>query len=129
MRTLYFLVLTSFIASCTEFNYLGSTYPPTDKVEVFVTRSSVKKPFDVIGKGYIQNIVGLPPSVEEIQKKAIEKGKLKGAHGVIIEDYYLVDKFSGITSGTDSSGNSNKTTSINPTVSSGFNILFIRYRE
>ena len=73
MRTLYFLVLTSFIASCTEFNYLGSTYPPTDKVEVFVTRSSVKKPFDVIGKGYIQNIVGLPPSVEEIQKKAIEK--------------------------------------------------------
>ena len=45
MRTLYFLVLTSFIASCTEFNYLGSTYPPTDKVEVFVTRSSVKKTF------------------------------------------------------------------------------------
>ena len=130
MRKLYFPLLLILLVSCgTQVNYLGTTYPSTKNVDVFVDQASVKKPFDVIGKGYIKRNIGPEISVETIQRKAVEKAKINGANAVVIEDYYLVDKTSSITKQIDSSWNLTHTANINPAVTSGFSILFIRYKE
>ena len=130
MRKLYFPLLLISLVSCgTQVNYLGTTYPSTKNVDVFVDQASVKKPFDVIGKGYIKRNIGPEISVEAIQRKAVEKAKINGANAVVIEDYYLVDKTSSITKQIDSSRNLTQTSNINPAVTSGFSILFIRYKE
>ena len=114
-------------ASCgTQVNYLGSNYPSTTNIDVFVTQSSITKPFEIIGKGYVRKYVGPSPRVETIQRKAVEKAKSKGADGVVIEDYYLLDKTSGITARTDSIRT--HIIDVNPALSSGFTILFIRYK-
>ena len=130
MRKLYFPLFLILLASCgTQVNYLGTTYPSTKNVDVFVDQASVKKPFDVIGKGYIKRNIGPEISVEAIQRKAVEKAKINGANAVVIEDYYLVDKTSSITKQIDSSWNLTHTANIKPAVTSGFSILFIRYKE
>ena len=130
MRKLYFPLLLILLVSCgTQVNYLGTTYPSTKNVDVFVDQASVKKPFDVIGKGYIKRNIGPEISLETIQRKAVEKAKINGANAVVIEDYYLVDKTSSITKQIDSSWNLTHTANINPAVTSGFSILFIRYKE
>src|SRR5688500_9689625 len=98
MRKLYVPLVFSFITSCgTQVNYLGTSYPETTVVDVFVNQSAVKQPYEVIGKGYVERYVGLAPSVETIQRKAVKKAKLKGANAVVIEDYFFIDKTSGIT--------------------------------
>ena len=127
MRKLYTILLSILFSSCiTQVNYLGSNFPPTTSVDVFVTQASVKKPFDVIGKGYLTN--GNPkPTVEVIQKLAVEKAKAKGADAVIIEDRYLVDDSGTLITRTDSSRGVH-TSYVNPSIASGFNILFLRYK-
>lgn len=129
MRKLYsplFLIL--FTACGTQVRYLGSNYSVTESVDVFVTQSSVKKPFEIIGKGYIQHRVGPEPSVEIIQRKAVEKAKANGANAVVIEDYFLVDNTSSISTRADSLKRI-KVAETNPAISSGFTILFLRYKE
>ena len=129
MRKLYTPLFLLLFTSCgTQVKYLGSNYSTTENVDVFVTQSSVKKPFEIIGKGYVQHRVGPEPSVETIQKKAVEKAKANGANAVVIEDYYLVDNTASVTTKTDNSKKI-KTTESNPAISSGFTILFLRYKE
>jgi hypothetical protein len=127
MRKLYVILLSILFSSCvTQINYLGSDFPPTENVDVFVTQASVKKPFDVIGKGYLRD--GSPKAtVEIIQKLAVEKAKTKGADAVIIEDRYLVDDSGTLITRTDSTRGVH-TSYANPSIASGFNILFLRYK-
>jgi len=91
MRKLCFPLLLILLVSCgTQVNYLGTTYPSTKNVDVFVDQASVKKPFDVIGKGYIKRNIGPEVSVETIQRKAVEKAKINGANAVVIEFLSIV---------------------------------------
>ena len=130
MRKLYTPLFLILFCSCgTQVKYVGSSHPQTKNVDVFVDKASVTKPFDIIGKGYIQRNIGLPVSVEGIQRKAVEKAKLKGANAVLIEDYYVVDKTSSITTRIDSSRNILQMLNTSPALSSGFSVLFIRYKE
>ena len=132
MRKLYTSFLSClFLISCgTQVNYIGTHYAPTNNVDVFVSQAAVKKPFEVIGKGYVQELPLASKSVEAIQRKAVEKARLNGAHAVVIEDYYVLDNTATITSKTDSSvKRSTQVSNINPAVASGFTILFIRYKE
>ena len=76
----------------------------------------------------MQRRVGPEPSVEIIQKKAVEKAKANGANAVVIEDYYLVDNTTSVNTRSDSPKNI-KTVETNPAISSGFAILFLRYKE
>src|SRR5215210_7273198 len=102
MRKLYAPLTFILFSSCvTRVNYLGSSYPATKKVDVFVSQSSIKKPFEVIGKGYIK-YAAIGSSVEAIQRRAVEKAKLKGANAVVIEDYYVVNNTATVTTRTDS---------------------------
>ena len=125
MRKIYTPLLL-LLSSCTQVNYLGSRYAETQNVDVFVTQASVKKPFEVIGKGYVRRTAGPEPKVETIQRKAVEKARSKGADAVVIEDYYLVDRTSSIAP-TDSLRRTRILNYGNPAISSGFTILFLRY--
>ena len=129
MKKLYLPLGFVFMTSCgTQVNYLGSSHPETTAVDVFVSQSAVKQPYELIGKGYVERHVGLPASVEKIQRKAVKKAKLKGANAVVIEDYFLIDKTSGITTQIDSSKSLILPVTISPTVGSGLTILFLRYK-
>ena len=128
MRKIYSLALIFLISCGTHVRYLGSSFNPTDKVDVFVTRSSVNKPYQVIGKGYIERHLYSKSSVETIQKKAVEKAKSHGANAVVIEDYYVLNNGTTITSHVDTLNNT-QTTNISPTISSGFTILFLKYMQ
>ena len=134
MRKLYFSFLPALIVSAcaTRVAYVGSSYTPTQQVEVFVTQQAVKKPFDIIGKGYVHT----PPSFsneEKIQRKAVEKAKQKGADAVIIEDYFVLATDNSVTTSVVSDSSRKVSVGVgtaqaHPSVTSGFQILFIRYK-
>jgi hypothetical protein len=131
MKKLYFsfcsmLLLTS---CATRVDYIGKAYAPSQQVDVFVDKSTVGKSYDVIGKGYAH--IATPfTSLEKVQKKAVSKARQKGAHAVIIEDYFVLNTDSNIstTFRTDSTKNITGDAQAHPSVGSGFQILFIRYK-
>ncbi len=134
MKKIYLLsFLTIALFSCsTRIRYVGQSLDPTNKIEVFVTERSIKRPFEYIGKGYIGGI-GMQTNQEKIQKKAEKLGKEKGADAVLIVDYYVPD--TGGTnilssSRTDSVGRgivTTRHTTINPTAEKGYHIMYIKY--
>lgn len=132
MKKLYFSLLPLLFATAcaTRVAYVGSSYAPTKKVEVFVSQQSVNKPFDIIGKGYAHTPVSFT-NEEKIQRKAVEKAKQKGADAVIIEDYFVLATDNSVTTSAvrDSSRNVNFSSApAHPSVTSGFQILFIKYK-
>jgi hypothetical protein len=128
MRKIYTLLITIFLISCgTHVRYLGSSFSPTNNVDVFVSRDLVNKPHQIIGKGYIERRPYSRASVETIQKKAVDQAKSHGANAVVIEDYFVVNNGTTITTHIDTVRNV-QTANISPIISSGFNILFFRYK-
>lgn len=128
MRKLYpFAIAILFLSCGTQVRYLGSSFSPTNNVDVFVSRDVVNKPHKIIGKGYIERNPYSRGSVEIIQKKAVEQAKSHGANAVVIEDYYLVNNGTSITTHIDTVRNV-QTANITPIISSGFTILFLRYK-
>jgi hypothetical protein len=115
----------------TQINYIGNSFEPTQRVDVFVDENAITDPYKVIGKGYIKTNYFTKP--EQIQEKAIVKAKEKGADAVLIKDYYVPNTGAAIntTMHTDSVGKgtvSVGTTTVQQTGSSGFTVLFLKYR-
>lgn len=125
-----FLVL---LASCAaNISYVGNTYGPTTKIDVFVDEATIKKNYDIIGKGYVRNSYITRP--EQIQKKAIGKAKEKGADAILLKDYYVPAVATGLQTNTrgDSTGRTYSITgnaAIPVATSSEMIILFLKYRE
>lgn len=72
-------------------SYVGNTYSPTTKIDVFVTASSIKRPYTIIGKVYLANphfpsIVG---NMGAVQKKAKIRARAVGADAVLFYDYFI----------------------------------------
>lgn len=121
-----------FLLSCaTRVDYIGNAYAPSQKVEVFVVKDAIKKQYEVIGKGYVRMGTAFS-SYESIQKKAVAKARKRGADAVLIEDYFVLNTNSDITTTytKDSSGAAIGASHVqaHPSIGSGFQILFIRYR-
>jgi hypothetical protein len=133
MRTIYFLLLSLVFISCsTKIRYIGKTLPATDKVDVYVDESSVKQPFEYIGKGYVGGFGAHNP--EKIQKKSVQQARKNGADAVLIVDYYTDDGITTITRTrrSDTIGRSlirTDNTVSAPTTFTGFNILFLKYNK
>lgn len=135
MKSIYAtLISTFFFLSCaTRIDYIGSTKPSTTEVEVFTSRESIPRPYKEIGKGFIHYGYGGTRNLEKIQKKIVAKAKKQGADAVFIQDYYIRDNGANISSvfKTDSIGKSAVTTgstTVQQTISSGFNIIFLKYQ-
>lgn len=134
MKQVYFSIASLFLftACATRVNYVGTAYAPSQQVEVFVTKDAIKKPFDVIGKGYVHTPMPFY-SEERIQRKAVAKARAKGAHAVLIEDYFVLRNDNSITAAvtTDSSRRTALavgSVSEHPSVASAMQIWFIRYK-
>ncbi len=129
------ILLNSFLSllltSCgTIVDYVGNTYSPSNEVDVFVTLSSVKKKYEIIGKGYADDSPLLMRRLgEKIQKKAIQKAKSKGADAIVIQDYLLVQSVLQTSVRTDSisSGIAVGNIAVNQESSTRFTILFLKY--
>lgn len=129
------MLFTVLAASCaTRVNYLGTSYKPTTQVDVFVDKASIKKEYDVIGKGFEEErLLNYGNNIEMVQKKAVELAKRKGADAVFFQGYFVANTGAAIhtNSRVDSVGKGTvgiSTTLINPTSSSGLTIYFLKYR-
>lgn len=136
MKKIYSVFLSAILLmACTptRFSYVGSTAPPTQKVDVYVEESAIKRKYEIIGKGYPEPNWKGETNPEKILAKAIEKAKKNGADAIFFKETYLLSNGTSINthSRADSLGKSLHTQSstiINP-VSGYFHkeILFLRY--
>jgi hypothetical protein len=119
------------LSSCrSSLEYIGAYFPPTENVDVFVSESAIKKPYDIVGKSVVPSeFAGL--RMERMQRRAIVKARQKGADAILIKNYFFNDKyyFNGI-SVIDSLNRSSITVSNHPVQSStfeNFEILYLKY--
>ena len=84
-----------------------------------------------MGKGYVRMGTAFN-SYESIQKKAVAKAKQKGADAILVEDYFVLSTDSDIATTfiKDSSRSAISVGGVqaHPSIGSGFQILFIRYK-
>ncbi|HEX7077739.1 MAG TPA: hypothetical protein VF363_04910 [Candidatus Eisenbacteria bacterium] len=71
------------VSACAHLDYIGRTYPPTTRVDLFFSESDVRADYEVMGRvvAHANDIV----SAEKLQQKIIEKAQAKGADAVVIE--------------------------------------------
>ncbi|MEO3403063.1 hypothetical protein AAFN85_04115 [Mucilaginibacter sp. CAU 1740] len=74
------IALCFVITSCVTTNYLGDTYPATDKIDVFYDAKDVKKEYKVIG----HLITDYTSDSIEAKEALSGKAKKVGADGIII---------------------------------------------
>ena len=127
------LFLSVILLSCysAKVHYIGSSFEPTRRTDVFVDESSIKKPFTIIGKGYVST--SYERALGRIQKNAIETAKEKGADAILFQDVFIVDESSSISgiSRSDSSGRSSlsiRKSVASPVITTKREILFLKYQ-
>ena len=132
MIKIYFTLFPVFVfTSCaSSINYIGSSYSPTEKIDVFVDEAAIPKNYTIVGKGYVRNRTWSTP--ENMQTKAIAKARQQGADAVLIKDYYIpVIPVVNTSIQTDSSGKGRLTigNAVVPQASAPeFIILFLKYK-
>ena len=135
LKIYFYCFLLLFLSACSaHLKYLGTSYAPTEKVDVYVDQSTISKPYRIIGKGFTNYYNRTYWSVEIMQQKAVEKAKEKGADAVLIYDYYVLNPGATINSvsHTDSLGKGLITignSTVVPNSSTGFNIIFLKYEK
>jgi hypothetical protein len=133
MLKIYAISLLLIFSSCrARLNYLGSSYTPSKHVEVFVDPSAIKKPYTVMGKGYMEFNYYTKGRISKMQAKAIETAKQKGADAVLFHEYFVTQEGTNVktVTKTDSVGKGSITVhsgTIGPIVSSRTDILFLKY--
>ena len=86
MKQIYSIALVLLVfASCSpKLHYVGNKTRPTDQIDVYVEASSIRKNYDVVGKGYVDYNYTLAGKLyeEKILRKAIEKARANGADAI-----------------------------------------------
>jgi len=135
MKKIYIFLLPVLIFSCsTQIQYIGKSYQPVGDPEVYVAESEIKKPYSIIGRGYIK--VGNPYlgiNWNQVQKKAIKKASQHGADAVLIVQKNAISPLPAIqTYGSiDSVGKGLQTFSRTEAyypLSTWHDILFLKYK-
>lgn len=133
MIKFYPLFLLIAFSSCrARLNYLGGSFTPTKNVDVYVDASAIKRPYTIVGKGYMEYNYFVKSKVDKMQAKAIQKAQSKGADAVLFQDYIVKRDGTSVqtVTKTDSVGKglvTVQTGTIGPVISSGTNILFLKY--
>ena len=133
MKKIYFSFCSVllFLSCATRVDYIGNAYAPSGQVDVYVVKDAIKKQYEVMGKGYVRMGTAFN-SYESIQKKAVAKAKQKGADAILVEDYFVLSTDSDIATSfiKDSSRTAISVGGVqaHPSIGSGFQILFIRYK-
>jgi predicted TIM-barrel enzyme len=74
--------LALLLSACAHVDYVGRTYPPTNKVDLFFDEREVGQDYEVMGEvlARANDLV----SAEKLQAKIVEKAGEKGADAVVI---------------------------------------------
>jgi tetrahydromethanopterin S-methyltransferase subunit C len=124
------IIISVLFISCSKMSYVGQTYSPTQRIDVYVTPSSISHPYLICGSGYMHGFAVVNPA--KIQKKALKLAKEKGADAVLITAYYNPSPGYSINnvSRSDSLGKAvvtTKQTVVTPLSGREFAINFIKY--
>src|SRR6185436_12954664 len=109
-------------------------YRPGDDPEIFVAESEIKRPYSVIGRGYIKaGVPSLGVNWNQVQKKAIKKGWQHGADAVLIVQKNIINPLPAFQTygSVDSLGSGIQTYSRSEAyypVSTWHDILFLKYK-
>jgi hypothetical protein len=127
---IFFLAVV--LVSCTRLNYLGSSFPPSKNVDVYVDPASIARPYKVVGRGFFESKFHSLKGIEKMQALAIAKAKQKGADAILFDSYHIIQDGAKLhsLSTTDSIGKgvvTTRHTAIGPIVSSGTDVLFLKY--
>ena len=90
MKTISFLALWAFLASCTpRVFYLGDTYPTSQStIEVFYDEGQIKRPYEIIGSLTSSDGSMWPSQSAQghVQRAMIDQAKAIGADAVVFHD-------------------------------------------
>ena len=133
MIKIYSVLISLTLCSCFptgHINYLGDSFPPTQRVDVYVDASAIRKAYTIIGKSSIDRTHFFSTD-ERIQQAAVEKAKEKGADAILFKDYTVIrgNTIQTVTK-SDSVGSTStaiRTTAISPTETIMWDILFLKY--
>ena len=80
--------LCAFIGGCTTTDYLGKTYPPTQRADVFFSPQDVRRSYEVMGeiRAQADDIV----SFQSIQQKLVQEAMQKGADAILIKNFHTI---------------------------------------
>lgn len=94
-------------AGCVSVDYVGKSYPPTASVELFMTPSDVKRPYEVIGEARAQaDALPFTNPAEQLQQKLLLEAQSRGANAVILGS--ITTRQTGSTSTTTGQATSKK---------------------
>jgi hypothetical protein len=81
-RMIAWIPLLFLAGACAHVDYVGKSYPPTSKVEIFFAEEDVVEPYEIMGRvvATADEIV----SAEKMQDQIMEKAQKKGADAVVI---------------------------------------------
>ncbi len=130
-RLLVFALLLSAV-SCTNIQYLGDEYPPTDRVDVYFSEADVEIEYRVMGhlEATAGEFVNTEKMLDDIKKKAMEKG----ADAIIVLglDEYVVSSSTSYTETTKDEGDKSTvsgSTSVSTTKEKEVKAVFIKYKR
>ena len=84
-----FLVVLLISIGCTTTDYVGKTYPKTDRVEIFFNIDEIKHEYEVMG----QIKAEAPEEIrfEDMEKKLVEDALARGADAILIGELKTVE--------------------------------------
>ena len=79
-----FLVLAIALPAChyVDINYIGKSYPPTQDVQMFFSRTDIPKDYRVIGRAIVTAPEGTKGA--KVEEGLLKEAKQKGADGVLV---------------------------------------------
>lgn len=131
MYTTLFLLFSS--CAPTTINYIGSKSAPVEKIDVYVSKESIQKPYEVVGKGFVKRGSFDNRYEENMQREAIKIAKQTGADAVLFLDFAISHPPQTISTTTKTDSVFRGTVSasevvLGPTTTYGFEVLFLKYK-
>ena len=80
--TIFFLFFSAIAFNCATVNYVGRTYPPKNKIDIYYSKDDIKRDHEIIGHAVGSG--GFLVSDHEIKTKLIKEAQIRGADGILI---------------------------------------------
>ena len=92
MKKIYTLLFILSLISCsTKVQYVGSKFSPGKNLDVYVTESSIKKTYTIMGQGFIKTGYLNKINWDKVQKQSVKKGKSNATIGTLCKIAELLE--------------------------------------
>ncbi len=93
---MFILVIAILLTRCASIHYLGETYPPTQRVDLYFTEQDIAKEYKIIGRmEATADADELVYSSDKFTQAILKKAGEKGADAIVILDFKKV--MTGVT--------------------------------